>query len=105
MGLLDKSLLQDLGIELSDQDFASLEEHFDTTLRDRVITEITEEITTEQAQQLASMQGASDEQLQAWLATNVPNLGEIVSDEVDILLGELAQSSDAFGGGSQGQPT
>jgi hypothetical protein len=105
MGLLDRSLLQNLGIELSDQDFASLEEHFDSTLRDRVIHEITEEITTEQAQQLATMQGAGEEQLQAWLTANVPNLNEIVSDEIDILLGELAENSDAFNGSSQGQPT
>lgn len=100
MALLDKTLLHDLGIELSDQDYQALEEHFDSTLRDRVIAEIVEELTAEQAEQLATMQNANDDQLQAWLTANVPNLGEIVSDEVDILLGELAEGSEAFNSGS-----
>lgn len=96
MSLLDKSLLQDLGIELTDQDYVLLEEHFDTTLRNRVIGEIVEELTPDQAAQLAQMQGATDEQLLEWLRANVPSFDEIVSDEVDILLGELAENSEAF---------
>ena len=102
MAFLDKTVLQDLGIELSEQDQAMLEEHFDTTLRDRVIAELVEELTPEQAAQLATMQDADDEQLQAWLTANVPSLNEIVSDEVDILLGELAENSESFNNGQAG---
>lgn len=96
MALLSKELLNDLGIELSDQDYESLSEHFDTTLRTRVIAEIVEELSPDQAQELAAMQSASDEQLLAWLQANVLDFGDIVSDEVDILLGELADNSEAF---------
>ena len=103
MALLDRQLLQDLGIQLSDQDFASLSEHFDTTLRERVIAEIVQELSPEQAQELAAMQDASDEQLLDWLRVNVLDFGDIVSDEVDILLGELAENSDAFSAGQAGQ--
>ncbi len=63
MALLDKEILTDLGIELTDQDYESLAEHFDTTLRNRVITEIAEELSPEQTQQLTQLQGISDEQL------------------------------------------
>lgn len=96
MALLSKELLKDLGIELAEQDYELLAEHFDTTLHDRVIGEIVEELTPGQAQELTTLQGADDEQLLAWLFANVPNFREIVSDEVDILLGELAENSEAF---------
>lgn len=96
MALLSKDLLNDFGIELSEQDYERLAEHFDTTLRTRVIDEIVEELTPEQAEQLATLQGASDERLLEWLTANVPGFKEIVSDEVDILLGELAENSEAF---------
>lgn len=100
MALLDKALLNDLGIELSEQDYLSLADHFDNTLRDRVIAEIVEELSPEQAEQLATMQNVDDSQLQAWLTANVPSLSEIVSDEIDILLGELAENSEAFNSGT-----
>jgi len=96
MALLDREILNDLGIQLTEQDYQSLSEHFDTTLRNRVIGEIVEELTPEQAEQLAQMQGVTDEQLLEWLRANVAAFGEIVSDEIDILLGELAENSEAF---------
>ena len=96
MAILSKQLIQDLGIELSEQDYISLAEHFETTLQERVINEITMELSPEQAEELATMQNASDEDLLAWLQANVPDLAEIVSDEVDILLGELAENSETI---------
>jgi hypothetical protein len=103
MALLSNELLKDLGIELSEHDFELLSEHFDTTLRDRVIGEIVEELTPDQAEQLAAIQGASDEELLAWLRANVPSFNDIVSDEVDILLGEIAENSEAFHSGPTDQ--
>jgi tRNA A37 N6-isopentenylltransferase MiaA len=96
MALLTRELLQDLGIHMDDQNYAMLEEHFETTLQERVIAEIVEELSPEQAQELATMQGAGDEQLLQWLQVNVLDLADIVSDEIDILLGELAEHSEAF---------
>jgi hypothetical protein len=103
MPLLDKKLLNELGIELNEHDYELLEEHFDTTLRDRVIGEIVQEISPDQAQQLASMQGVDDEKLLEWLRANVTNFNEIVSDEVDILLGEIADNSEAINSDPAGQ--
>ena len=96
MQLLNKEILKDLGIELDERDYELLADHFDTTLKDRVIGEIVEEITPEQARELATLQNASDEQLMSWLQTNVKDFNIIVSDEVDILLGEIAENSEAF---------
>ncbi|QQS21562.1 hypothetical protein IPM09_03480 [Candidatus Saccharibacteria bacterium] len=94
MALLDPAFLADLGIELSETDYQALSEHFENTLHERVINEIVEELTPEQAEELAHLQEASDDQLQQWLVANVPDLQDIVSDEVDILLGEIAENSE-----------
>ncbi len=98
MPLLTRTILEDLGLALSDEDFASLAEHFETTLDERVINEIVMELEPEQAQQLALMQQSSDEEILQWLTTNVPDFADIVSDEVDILLGELADTSESMPG-------
>lgn len=96
MTLLTKQLLNDLGIELREGDYELLAEHFDTTLHDRVIDEIVLELEPEQAQELADMKDANDDELLSWLTVNVKNFPEIVSDEIDILLGELAENSEAI---------
>ena len=98
MALLSKELLINLGITLSDQDYELLAEHFESTLNERVINEIVLELSPEQATQLAGLEQASDDEVLTWLQTNVPDVADIVSDEVDILLGELADNSDAIAG-------
>ena len=40
------------------------------------------------------MQEASDETIVDWVRANVPDFADIVSDEIDILLGELAEDSE-----------
>ncbi|MFZ1258537.1 MAG: DUF5663 domain-containing protein [Candidatus Saccharimonas sp.] len=96
MPLLTKTILQDLGLTLSDEDFASLSAHFESTLDERVINEIVLGLEPEQAQQLSEMQQSSDEAILNWIKINVPDFAEIVSDEVDILLGELAENSETI---------
>lgn len=93
MPILTKVVLQNIGVVLSDEDYASLSEHFDSTLNERVIDEIALEITPEQAVELSTLENADDATVSAWLQQNVTNLSEIISDEVDILLGELAEHS------------
>lgn len=94
MALIDQEFLSSLGIVLDDQSFQSFDEHFQSTLRERILTEIVAELTPAQAEELATMENASDPELQQWLAANIPDLQEIVSDEIDILLGEVAESAE-----------
>lgn len=96
MALLTPTLLANLGIELDEQDYQSLEQHIETTLNERVINEIVLDLTPAQAEELANLTNASDDEIQTWLQANVQNLNEIVSDEIDILLGELAENSEAL---------
>ena len=74
----------------------SLAEHFEATLDERVINEIVLGLTPEQAQQLAELQQAGDDTILEWLQANVPDLADIVADEIDILLGELAENTGAL---------
>lgn len=61
------------------------------TLADRIGAEITDSLTDEEIDEMVAVQeGGDPAALQAWLIANVPELSEIVQDEVDILLGELA---------------
>lgn len=94
MALLTKKFLQSLGIQLSDSDYETLSGHFETTLHSRIINEVVEELTLEQAEELAHLQQIDSDTIDIWLQNNVPSLNEIVSDEVDILLGELAESAE-----------
>lgn len=94
MAILSKQLLESLGVELTDEHLALLEEHFETTLDERVTAEIALELGDDQLEELEALSDAPDEQVQAWLAENVPDLKEIIEDETAILLGELAENSD-----------
>ena len=94
MPVLTRTFLNDLGIQMDDEQFQSLAEHFETTLHERTINEVVETLTPEQAQELANLQGADDSTIQQWLTATVPDLADIVSDEIDILLGEIAENSE-----------
>ena len=92
--LLTREFLESIGVELDDAGYELLAEHFETTLHERVINEVVEGLTPTQAEELARLQTAEDSQLYVWLQKNVTDLAEIVRDEVDILLGEVAQDSE-----------
>lgn len=96
MAILTPDIVRNLGIELAEADMQSLAEHFEATLDERVINEIVLGLTPEQAQQLAGLQQAGDDTILEWLQANVPDLADIVADEIDILLGELAESSETL---------
>lgn len=95
MGVITKQLIDDLGVIMSDQNLEVLSEHFETTLDNRVVDEIAQELNVDQLKQLnAIREQGTDEELGEWLKQNVPDLKEIIDDETAILLGELADGAD-----------
>lgn len=93
--LITKELLDEYGIELSDQDEQSLIDHLNTTLTERVGSEVALSLDDDKLKELAKLQtSASDEEIGNWLEKNVPELQQITQDEIDILLGELAENSE-----------
>ena len=93
---IHKQLLTSLGINLSDEDQAVLAEHIDSTLNQRVIDEIVDSLDEEQLQELAGLRGASETAMEQWLIANVPDLKDIIEDEINILLGDIAEEADEF---------
>jgi len=94
MSALTKEFLASLGIQLDDTSFAAFADHFDTTLKERIISDIIDELDDEQLAQLEQLKNSDGDQLWHWVQANVLDLSEIIQDEVDILLGDLAENAD-----------
>lgn len=94
---ITKDYLKQLGIALDDSTADALISHLNDTVNERIGAEITEALNDEQLKELVVMQDtASDDELGAWVAKHVPDYEDIVQDNIDIAVGELAQSSDAI---------
>lgn len=92
---ITQSTLETLGIDLSDQDIDALLEDLNETLQERVGTEITQSLNEDQLKELVSIQeSASEEEMGAWLEKNVPDMKQIVQNEIDILIGEIVEDEE-----------
>lgn len=92
MEYITRENLTELNITLPEDQIDDFLQHANDTLAERVGAEITESLTDEQVEQMVEVQEAGDETaLQAWLIQNVPELKEIVQDEIDIFVAEIAQ--------------
>jgi uncharacterized protein (DUF2236 family) len=95
--IITRDLLETAGINLENQDIDALLDHLNQELEERVGAEITASLSDEQLKEMLDIQAhASDEQLAEWLTTNVPELEQITQDEVDIILGELAENAEGI---------
>jgi hypothetical protein len=92
---ITQKTLEDAGIDLTGEDVEALLVHLNELLQERVGTEITEALSDEKLKTLIDMQeSATEEELGAWMEENVPDLQDIVTDEIDILLGEIVEGDD-----------
>ena len=91
--LLTKQFLEDLGINLTDEDYVSLAHSYEEVLYARIVNEVVQELSDDQLEQMQSLQTEGDKIL-PWLKENVPQLKDIIEDEVAILLAEIAENSD-----------
>lgn len=89
--------LKNIGINLEGKDVNSLLAHLNDTVEERVGAELTDALDDTQLEELVKLQStASDEEVGKWLQENVADFEQIIADEVDIVLGELAESSDGI---------
>lgn len=94
--LITEEVLAEFGISLDGKDAASFIQHLNDTLDERVGAEVIESLDDEQVATLADLQeNATDEEVEKWMLENVPDIEQIAQDEIDILLGEVAEESDA----------
>ena len=92
--LLNKDFLSLVGVEIDDITYDLLSDHYEHTLNERVMGEVVNYLDETQLTELDSIKNADDETLRNWLVVNVPELDEIIEDEVAILLGDLAEHAD-----------
>jgi hypothetical protein len=94
--LITPELIAEFGISLDGQDAESFIKHLNDTLDERVGAEVIESLDDEQLAVLANLQeNATDEEVEKWMLENVPDIEQIAQNEIDILLGEVAEQSDA----------
>ena len=90
-------LLTKLGINLSTDDQASLLSELQATLQERVGLAIFDLLDDDEASTLLTLQEKGDDSAIAeWILANVPEYSELVQDEYDILVGELAEKASAI---------
>jgi hypothetical protein len=94
---IDPKVLQAIGIQLSANDEADLLERLQKTLEERIGLTIIESLDAATASVLNKIADhGSQEELTQWLTLHVPDYGELVKIEYDILMGEVAQNADKF---------
>ncbi len=95
MQLITTQNLIDLGI--SEDKHEALLDHLNEQLQERIGIAITDLLDDQQVATLLDLQETgTDEQVDTWLQEHIPDMEAVVQDEVAILLGELADSSDSI---------
>lgn len=95
--IITKQLLASVGITIPADQEQTFIEHLNRTLQERIGTEITDSLEDAQLEELVELQQSDDEAaVQTWLKTNVPELDDIIKDEIDVLLGEIAENTDGI---------
>lgn len=87
--------LKQIGLNMSDDELELLLIHLNEQLKERIGAEIVESLSDDKlAEYLETQENSSSEELGKWQQANVPELQKIVQDEIDILLGDLAENAD-----------
>lgn len=94
---IDTSLFTDLGINLSGKEGEAFLKHFEETLEQRVGAAIFELLSDDEATELIRLQESGDsEQINGWIKEHIPDYEEVVQDEFDILMAEVAENAEAL---------
>lgn len=94
---ITKETILSLGVDLGNQNIETLLTHLNETLEERIGIEVTDALDDSKLQELVKLQeNSSDEEISEWLEKNIPELKQIVQEEIDILIGEIAENSDAI---------
>lgn len=94
--VITKQFIDSLGVSIDAEHHALLEQHFEETLDDRIIKELVHELTDDQLEELALLRQSSTDDVQRWLAANVPDLEEIIEEEMQLLIAELIENKDSL---------
>lgn len=92
---MDPRLIVLLGIDLPKNQQTAFTEHAQETLNERVGLALIDTLNDDQAAHLIQLSRLNNPKaFTAWVRDNVPNYQQIISDQVDILMEEIADSAD-----------
>ena len=96
--IVTKAQLNSIGINLPEDQMQALIQHAEDTINSQIGEEVVESLDDDQLKELVQMQDndAPAEEIDAWIRARVPEYDEIIEDNVAIVLGELADNSDAI---------
>ena len=96
--IVTKAQLNSIGINLPEDQMQALIQHVEDTINSQIGEEIVESLDDDQLKELVQMQdnNVPAEEIDAWIRERVPEYDEIIEDNVAIVLGELADNSDAI---------
>lgn len=90
-------LLASTGIDIPDNQVVPLLDYMNNVLEERIGQTVVELLDDDQLQQLAELEETGPEDdVQEWLAIHIPDLPDLIENEVEILLGETAQHQAEF---------
>jgi hypothetical protein len=90
--IITQELLVAAGIQIDDEHLDAYLDDVNDLLTERIGEAITDSLDDEKFDELTVFQEtASQEQLSAWVEKNVPELQDIIKDEIDILIGDLVE--------------
>jgi len=79
-----------MGLKMTDKQIQKLNEE----LEEKVGTKITESLSEEQLDKLIEIQESKDDNaIEAWLKQNIPNLEQIVQEEIETTIEELGKAA------------
>ena len=95
MIIIDENTLLELGIDLGEATSELLKE-IDTQLNERIGAALLELLDDEKAKEFLQVSESGDSATTTqWLEQSLPEYKDVIQDEVDILLGEIASSEEA----------
>lgn len=90
-------LLASTGIDVPDSQVTPLLDYMNEVLEERIGEAVVDSLDDTQLEHLANLQEtATDEEVQSWINDTVPNLTDMIQEEVDIILGEAAMHQAEF---------
>lgn len=94
---IEESVLVEMGINLKENEMIAFLERINNELNDRVGTELLEELSIEKIDEYnVFAQTADPMQIGQWLYDEIPEFNEIIQDEIDIMLGDIAEDVEGI---------
>jgi hypothetical protein len=95
--IITPEMLASTGIKIKDEEVVAYLDHLNELLSERIGQTIAENLSDEEIDVLADLEKtASEEAMGEWLAKRIPDLDDLIQDEIDITLGEAAENSDTI---------